>query len=261
MAESVAQSQSGLARKPSASDKAPTASIPGAEVGEPPPKPQESETPLQVFRAGSPSSKQIALTFDDGPHGTITPRILDMLRERQVKATFFVLGDRVKHYEWVLRQIVAEGHEIGNHAYSHRILKFMSNDLIDREIAETQSAIRNAIGYETRLFRPPYGDFRPDTRAVFRKYNLEVILWSVDTLDWKLRNRDKIFNVAINDTHNGSIILCHDIHRATLEAVPDILGSLIAKGYEFVTISQLCGLPPMRLASVSAPPPPPPQTP
>ncbi len=125
----------------------------------------------------------------------------------------------------------------------------MSNELIGREITETQDAIRNAIGYETSLFRPPYGAFRNDTKAVFKEQHLSVVLWNVDPKDWRSRNREKIFTSVTNQTRNGSIILCHDIQKATVEALPAILDTLQAQGYSFSTVSQLCGLPPLKLVT------------
>ncbi len=209
------------------------------------------EAPVPSFSSGPIDQKQVALTFDDGPHPTITPLVLDELRSRGVKATFFVIGDRVKAYPWVLRQIVAEGHEIGNHTYSHRLLTAMSTDLIRREIGETQAAIRNAIGYETRLFRPPYGAFRPSANAILREYGLNVIRWSVDPRDWRNRDALLISNHVTHQSKNGAIILCHDIHRATLHALPAILDTLIAEGYVFKTVGELCGLPPAQVITAS----------
>jgi peptidoglycan/xylan/chitin deacetylase (PgdA/CDA1 family) len=209
------------------------------------------EAPVPSFSSGPGDQKQVALTFDDGPHPTITPLVLDELRARGVKATFFVIGDRVKAYPWVLRQIVAEGHEIGNHTYSHRLLTAMSTDLIRREVGETQAAIRNAIGYETRLFRPPYGAFRPSANAVFREYGLNVIRWSVDPRDWRNRDAALISTRVTQQSRNGAIILCHDIHRATLQALPAILDTLAAEGYAFKTVSELCGLPPLQVITAS----------
>lgn len=209
---------------------------------------------LQIFTAGPSTSRQIALTFDDGPHPVFTLKILDELRLRNVKATFFVLGERVKQYPWILRQIVAEGHEIGNHTYNHRLLSVMSNELIGKEILETQEAIKKAVGYETRLFRPPYGAYRPDSNSLFHSLGLSVILWSVDTRDWSVRNHERIYNSVTNRTQNGSVILCHDIHKSTLQALPSILDTLLAQGYQFTTVNQLCGLPSMRIATASAEP-------
>lgn len=232
----------------------PTSEIKAAQIPQPPPpaareKSSESDPQLQVVHSGPSSSKQVALTFDDGPHPAYTAKILDILREHKVKATFFVLGNRVKQYPWILRQIVAEGHEIGNHTYDHRWLTAMDNSLISREIADTQAAIRNATGYETSLFRPPYGAFRNDTRTVFKEHHLNIVLWNVDTKDWSSHNQDRILANVTNQTRNGSIILCHDIHKATLDALPSVLKALESRGYEFTTVNQLCGLPSLKLAS------------
>ncbi len=224
--------------------------VPHAIPAEPAVIPEHPEK-LPIFSSGSTVSKCVALTFDDGPHPIYTPKVLDELRARNIKATFFVLGDRVKRYPWVLRQIVAEGHEVGNHSYSHPLLLKMSNEMIEHEIVETQNQICEAIGYETHLFRPPYGAFRPDTRALFRAHNLNIILWSVDPQDWKVHDSLKISNRVTAQSHNGSIILCHDIHKTTLQALPEILDTLIAEGYEFKTVSQLCGLPPLQIVTTA----------
>ncbi len=237
----------------------PPLSIPKQPAENTPSGPTETESPVPVFRSGPSTSKIVALTFDDGPHRTITPKVLEQLRQRNIKATFFVLGDCVKRHPAILRQIAAEGHEIGNHTYSHRILKFMTNDLIDREITETQNQIKAAIGCEPCLFRPPYGSFRPDSREIFHQHNLSVILWSVDPRDWRIRDEERIFQAVTTQTQNGSIILCHDIYNSTLQALPRILDALLAEGYQFTTVSELCGLTPMKLATAPSPKPPSPK--
>lgn len=239
VAQAPAPPKEGPAGAPSAVPAGEVARLPGAEA------------PVPSFSAGPSDQKQVALTFDDGPHPTITPLVLDELRARGVKATFFVIGDRVKAYPWVLRQVVAEGHEIGNHTYSHRLLTAMSSELIRREVGETQAAIRNAIGYETRLFRPPYGAFRPSANAIFREYGLNVIRWSVDPRDWRNRDALLISNHVTHQSRNGAIILCHDIHRATLQALPAILDTLMGEGYQFKTVSELCGLPPLQVITAA----------
>ena len=217
---------------------------------EQPPKSLETEPQIQIIHSGPTTSKRIAITFDDGPHPR-TQKVLDTLRERNIKATFFVLGEKVKLFPRILKQTAAEGHEIGNHTYSHphRTFKTMANDLVDHEITETQHLIKNALGYEPYLFRPPGGKgvSQANIRSILQEHHLHMILWSVDTRDWETTDRDQILNTIITETHNGSIILCHDIHPVTLEVLPDILDTLLAKGYEFVTISQLCGLQPPKI--------------
>ncbi len=222
-------------------------SLPAGEVARLP----AAESPVPSFSRGSGDQKHVALTFDDGPHPIITPRVLDELRARGVKATFFVIGERVKSYPWVLRQVVAEGHEIGNHSYSHRLLSGMSEEMIRREVGDTQAAIRDAIGYETCLFRPPYGAFQPNANAIFREYGMNVIRWSVDPRDWRNRDAMLISNRVMRESRNGAIILCHDIHRATLQALPVILDTMLGEGYVFKTVSELCGLPPLRIITAS----------
>lgn len=222
-------------------------SLPAGEVARLP----AIEPSVPTFSHGPTDQKQVALTFDDGPHPTITPRVLDELRARGVKATFFVVGERVKSYPWVLRQIVAEGHEIGNHSYSHRLLSGMSAEMIRREVGDTQAAIRNAIGYETCLFRPPYGAFHPAAHAIFREFGMNIIRWSVDPRDWRHRDAMLISNRVMQESRNGAIILCHDIHRATLQALPAILDTMLGEGYAFKTVSELCGLPPLRIITAA----------
>ncbi len=227
--------------------------VPAIPVKEFPTAALENEPHVQVVNVGPTTAKQVALTFDDGPHPIITLKVLDILREYNAKATFFVIGSRAKRYPWILRQIVAEGHEIGNHTYTHLMMtaETSTDEVIDREITQTQNEIKNAIGYETFLFRPPYGTYRAETKSVFRDHNLNIVLWSVDSNDWRAKEHDRIFQTVTNHIHNGSIILCHDIHKAILDSLPHILDTLKAEGYEFTTISHLCSLPAMRLVKTN----------
>jgi peptidoglycan/xylan/chitin deacetylase (PgdA/CDA1 family) len=229
-----------------AAGAAPPASVPAQAVEEPSatPSPATAGTPLfHTIGSGPSGEKRIALTFDDGPDPVITPKVLGELRTHGVKATFFVLGERVRLHPEILREMVAEGHEIGNHTYSHPHLLRLSNEEIEDEITRTQSLIQQVIGYEPSLFRPPYGAFRPETRAVFEKHHLNVILWSVDPKDWSIREEGAMDEDLVSHVRNGSIILCHDIHHAIVDALPRILDTLLAGGYQFATVSGLCGLP------------------
>lgn len=208
--------------------------------------PKNETTPeVRVLRSGSGLSKKIAITFDDGPNAQITPKILDVLKEHDVKATFFLLGQCVKANPEIAKKIVEEGHAVGNHTWNHRQLSGMPRESVEQQISSTQDEIRSATGVEARWVRPPYGMYRKETKEVFREHRLDVALWSVDPQDWRVRNRDYIIKAVTNKVENGSIILCHDMHTATLEAVPVILKTLKESGYEFTTLEALAeSLPP-----------------
>jgi len=225
---------------PSGADEPPPSSLPALSVDDP---------LVPTFSSGPSDSNQIALTFDDGPHPTITPKILDELRKRKIHATFFVLGDRVRMYPWIAQQIIAEGHEIGNHTYNHRLLTSLSYEAAEREITETHQLIKSLTGYETTLFRPPYGALRPDIKLLLNEKKFKVIMWSVDPKDWQVRDSERILTHVINHTRRGSIILCHDINKSTLEALPNMLDLLLEQGYEFTTVNKLCDLPTLKLVS------------
>lgn len=183
-----------------------------------------------------PKPKQIAITFDDGPHPKHTMQILKVLKRHQAKATFFVLGSRVNLYPGTLREIYKEGHEIGNHSWSHANFTSIGLDGIRNEVTRTNTVIREVLDYEPHLMRPPYGAVDQTVQVAAR---LPLILWSVDSLDWKLRSRNAIIHEVLSNVSNGSIVLMHDIHSATPEAVDAIITSLKKKGYQFVTVSEL----------------------
>jgi peptidoglycan/xylan/chitin deacetylase (PgdA/CDA1 family) len=226
-----------------------TAAVPSEEAGKSDPKVTPPSKPVRKprvesrgIRSGSADRKWVALTFDDGPHPEFTPKILAELRKRNLKATFFVLGNKVKRYPWILQQAAKDGHELGNHSYSHRKLYQMSSDQILYEIRETQRQIRKATGLDPVLFRPPYGKLRSGTHDLVARQSLELVLWSVDTRDWLSRNPGKIVNLTMSKAKHGSIILMHDIHATTAQALPQVLDELQARGFEFATISEICGL-------------------
>jgi len=185
----------------------------------------------------------IAITFDDGPHATFTPRLLDMLRERNIKATFFVCGNNCELYPNILRRIVAEGHELGNHSYNHPVLAKMSEEQVRSQLSRTHQAVLNATGVNMRLLRPPYGAFTPAQREwALREFGYPTILWSVDPLDWKKPGSSVITSRITSQTTQGDIILAHDIHGQTIDAMPATLDALLRKGYRFVTVSQLIAM-------------------
>ncbi|MGE4371495.1 MAG: polysaccharide deacetylase family protein [Xanthobacter sp.] len=185
----------------------------------------------------------IALTFDDGPNPDTTPRLLDMLKERGVKATFFVLGTRAAKYPELLRRMVEEGHEIGNHSWSHPQLTRISTDAADKQIADTSQAIFDATGQRPVYLRPPYGAMRGTLQNhIHQKFDMSFLYWTIDPLDWKHRDSKVVYENIISQAKPGAIVLMHDIHATTVDAMPQVLDTLIAKGYRFGTITQMVAL-------------------
>lgn len=189
---------------------------------------------------GLSTQPYVAMTFDDGPHPQNTPRLLDILRTRNIKATFYVIGRNVDRYPHIVRRIVAEGHEIGNHTYTHRKLTSLSASEVRKEMQRTQDAIARATGVKPRTMRPPYGALRNDQRvAVMREFGYPTILWSVDPRDWQRPGPAVVTSRIIAGTQNGAIILAHDLHAPTVSAMPKTFDGLLSRGYKFVTTSQL----------------------
>jgi len=178
----------------------------------------------------------VALTFDDGPHATYTPAVLSVLAEEGVVATFFVLGERVVNTPELTNEIVAAGHEIGNHSWSHASLPTLTAAEIQAEIDNTDQAIVAATGQPATLFRPPYGDL--DER-VFALANRPVALWDVDPLDLEIPTASSVVEHIIWHARSGSIIVLHDIFRRDVEALRSIIRNLSDRGYQFVTVSRL----------------------
>lgn len=185
----------------------------------------------------------IAMTFDDGPHVENTPRLLDMLKERGIKATFFVIGQCAAEYPDIMKRIVDEGHEIGNHSWSHPQLNKMGEGSVTDQLQRTDDVIQQTTGISPKVMRPPYGAFTANQRAwANHKWGYKIILWDVDPLDWKIRNSDHVKSEILKGAVNGSIILSHDIHKTTVDAMPATLDALAAKGFKFVTVSELIAM-------------------
>ncbi|MEV4017456.1 polysaccharide deacetylase family protein [Nonomuraea angiospora] len=194
--------------------------------------------------------KCVALTFDDGP-GPYTDTLLAYLAAYHASATFFVVGSNVVRYPRVLRRTVAAGHEIGNHTWSHPDLTRLSPARVRSQLGRTDQAIRAVTGVVPRLVRPPYGALNATVR---RQTGRPMVLWSVDTLDWRFRSSATVARRALRSVRPGSVILFHDIHPTTVRAIPRVLRKLAARGYRFVTVSQLFGGHPPRLVFNAAPP-------
>ena len=189
------------------------------------------------------SGNYIAITFDDGPHPQNTPRLLDILRARNVKATFYVIGRSVDLYPQIVRRTVAEGHEIGNHTHTHRLLSKLSDSEVRMELSRCRDSVARAAGVQMRTMRPPYGGLLQRQREmVHSEFGYPTILWSVDPLDWKRPGPSVVTSRILSGTTAGGIVLAHDLHAPTVDATPATIDGLLRRGFKFVTVSQLLAM-------------------
>lgn len=185
----------------------------------------------------------VAMTFDDGPSAANTPRLLDMLKERKIHATFFMCGENAIQYPQIIKRMVSEGHEVANHSWNHPQLTKLSDADVKSQLQRTHDAIIAGGGVAPKLMRPPYGAFsQRQQRWCYGEMGYKCILWDVDPLDWKVRNAAHVESEILKQTVHGSIILSHDIHKTTVDAMPATLDALLAKGLKFVTVSELLAM-------------------
>lgn len=199
--------------------------------------------PGKLYWAGSVQDKKVALTFDDGPEENWTPKILDILKEKKVKATFFVIGQMAQAHPDMLKRIYQEGHVIGNHTFHHVDLQTLSTQQVEQEIETCADVIRKTVGKTPRLVRPPFGFHNAEVDNVIYSKDRIIVLWSLDTEDWQGPDSETIKARILPKMQNGYIILQHDGMNpklgGSLQALPDIIDELKAQGYVFVTISDL----------------------
>ena len=182
----------------------------------------------------------IAMTFDDGPSATLTPKLLDILAAHHIKATFFVIGENVGEHPEIVARAARGGHEIGNHSWSHPNFAKMSDAGVRSQLQRTDDAIKSATGARPTLLRPPYGSITTrEKRWIHDQFGYQIILWDVDPYDWKRPGPAVVRSRILKETRPGSIVLSHDIHPGTIEAMPSTLDALEAKGFKFVTVSEL----------------------
>lgn len=203
---------------------------------------EEEEARRQAEKELDTNGKYVALTFDDGPSSSVTPRVLDTLKEYDAKATFYMLGQNAANFPDVARRVADEGHEIANHSISHANLKAVSAERVKKEIIEATDQIEKATGVKPNSFRPPYGNYNQTVIDNATAVEQPIIMWSVDTLDWQSRNANAVFEKVRHNTRSGSIVLMHDIHQTTADALPQIMEYLSTEGFEFVTVSELLPL-------------------
>ncbi len=193
-----------------------------------------------TFNSVHVAGPYIAMTFDDGPSATLTPKLLDLLAAHHIKATFFVIGENVAEHPEIVERAAREGHEIANHSWSHPNFGKMSDEGVRRQLSRTDDAIKNATGVRPTLLRPPYGSITArQKRWIHDEFGYQIILWDVDPYDWKRPGPSVVCNRILKETRPGSIVLSHDIHSGTIEAMPSTFDQLQAKGFKFVTVSEL----------------------
>ena len=195
-----------------------------------------------LYRCNRNAEKRIALTFDDGPHPRLTPIILDILKEYHVTATFFLVGENVDYYPKIVNRIYNEGHEIGNHTYSHVKSSQVDPHCLEEEILNCESSIGGIVDIRPRVFRPPQGDIEENLGCICNALGYLVVLWSIDTRDWCHIPSAEIAETVIKTVRGGDIILMHDYighDSPTPDALKKIIPALLEQGYEFVSISEL----------------------
>ncbi len=223
---------------------APVGAAPESDAPPAPPAPAAASPGKITFSQCNVDGPYIAMTYDDGPHASNTPRLLDMLKQRGIKATFFLVGECAAEYPAIVKRIVSEGHEVANHSWSHPQLSAMNDEGVRSQLQRTHDAIiAGSGGVVPRIMRPPYGAFTERQRRWCNgEFGYKVVLWDVDPNDWKVRNAAHVHAEIMKQTHAGSIILSHDIHKTTVDAMPETLDDLAAKGFKFVTVSELLAM-------------------
>jgi polysaccharide deacetylase family sporulation protein PdaB len=216
----------------------------------PPQKPDKDEpTPHQtnttsaitdsVIKSNPLAGNMVALTFDDGPYPVWTAEYLELLEKYQIKATFFLVGQRVKQYPHLAQKIQNKKCEIGTHSYGHHNLVQRNLKQLEADFMYTKENIKKAVGQEPRLFRPPFGAYNDVVLEIAEKYGQKTITWNIDPRDWNSHDSNEIVYRVLSQVSGGSIVLLHEGRKSTLAALPRIIKGLREKGYEIVSVSEL----------------------
>lgn len=211
----------------------------------PPPSPKAEPAADSPSPLSEAENRWIALTFDDGPDGKYTPRILDILKEKKAAATFFLVGTQVEKYPEVAKRIVEEGHTIGNHSWSHRNLASLKPEALDGQVKRAQTAIADATGVEPALMRAPYGALSEEFLAYLHEQSLQHIYWTIDPRDWDGTSVEDMRSNIMKRAKPGGIILLHSFGGRkqaldhTLKLLPLIIDDLRGAGYEFTTVDHM----------------------
>ena len=191
---------------------------------------------LSVNQICNSEIKKVALTFDDGPHPKYTEQLLDGLKKRGIKATFFVTGEHADLHKDIIERMYKEGHLIGNHTYSHLQLSNQNIEQYKQELIKTNNILKEITGEETAYVRPPYGTWDENLE---NELNMIPVMWTSDSLDWCTNNENVIVQRVIKDVKENDIILMHDYYETSVNAALALIDELLAKGYTFVTIEDI----------------------
>lgn len=199
----------------------------------------EEELPLPQAQGEERDKKvkgYVALTFDDGPHPVYTPRLLEGLRERGVCATFFLIGQNIDGNEDIIKKMKEDGHLIGNHSQNHMQLTRERAGEACEQISRTNEKIRQITGEVPEYVRPPYGSWSEELECLVP---MKVVLWNLDTLDWRSQDKGEIVRTVMSHVEDGSVVLLHDVYDTSVEAALEIVDRLLAEGYNFVTVDEM----------------------
>ena len=199
----------------------------------------------KIFFQGNSNIKKIALTFDDGPNKTSLPKILDLLKSENIKASFFLIGKNIADKKLQVERVHNEGHLVLNHSYTHSNFDKASKELMISEIEKTNNVINDILGVTPRLYRPPYGIITKDIKLAVKNLGMNIVLWNIDGEDWNSeRSLDYVVNTQKKETKNGSIILMHTQPNKEMsyEALKILIPHYRTQGYEFVKLDELLGI-------------------
>jgi peptidoglycan-N-acetylglucosamine deacetylase len=200
---------------------------------------------MKVLCRAKTTNRQIAISFDDGPAHEYTAEILEVLKLNNVPAVFFCIGKNIAGNEILLKQIAADGHIIGNHSYSHHFwFDLFSTQKMLQDVEMMKEMVKNTIGAEPRLFRPPYGVTTPNMKKVMQQGNYTAIGWNIRSLDTVIKAEEKLLQKINERLQPGAIVLLHDTSKTTLSVLPQFIASVRSKGYEFVRLDKLLNVAP-----------------
>ncbi len=196
----------------------------------------------EAVETGGGQPRYLALTFDDGPSGKTTAQLLDGLKSRGVRATFFLCGYRMELFGDLVERMAEEGHELATHGYTHAYMNSMDEAAVLGELLDTAGLISELTGVQTRIFRPPGGLYSEVVLSAAEQAGQAIVLWSLDPYDWRDKDVATITRRIVQQAQSGDVVLLHDLYRTSVDAALRVIDTLTAQGWEFVTVSELAAL-------------------